>query len=143
VPLKQDTEYNTVFVHCSPEPMSDAIDACTHINQMPPGTPTGFPVAKFIGEQRPEFDTPFTEGLVTDLDAALVEQFLNITVAQGETVVQPNRMLDDGHGEAVAVGLWVGHGRSAYPDPVKATQPSDFMCMDAHLQHAMPHVNQL
>ena len=33
-------------------------------------------------------------------------------------------MLDDGYGETVAIRLGVGHGRSAYPNPVKATQPS-------------------
>jgi hypothetical protein len=38
-------------------------------------------------------------------------------------VVEPNGVLDDGHGEAVAVRFGVGHGGSAYPDPVKATQP--------------------
>jgi len=38
-------------------------------------------------------------------------------------VVQPNGVLDDGHGEAMAVGLGVGHRQSAYPEPVKATQP--------------------
>ncbi|UQN08289.1 hypothetical protein M1R55_16250 (plasmid) [Deinococcus sp. QL22] len=32
-------------------------------------------------------------------------------------------MLDDRHLEAVAEGLWVGQGGSAYPNPVKATQP--------------------
>jgi hypothetical protein len=38
-------------------------------------------------------------------------------------VVEPNGMLDDEHGETVAVRLGVGHGESAYPDPVNATQP--------------------
>ena len=50
-----------------------------------------------------------------DLNAALVQQFLNIAVTEWETVVQPNGVLDDVHGKAVAVGLDVSHGRSAYP----------------------------
>ena len=58
---------------------------------------------------------------MADLNAALVQQFLNVPVAQWEAVVEPNGVLDDGHGETVAVGLCVGHGQSAYPDPVKAT----------------------
>ena len=61
---------------------------------------------------------------MTHLDAALVEQFLNVSVTQGKAVVQPNGVLDDGHGETVAVRLGVGHGASAYPDLIKATQPS-------------------
>ena len=55
------------------EPVSDAIDARTHLVQMPPGTPPGFPVAKLFGEEGRELDTPFAQRLVTDLDAALVK----------------------------------------------------------------------
>ena len=60
---------------------------------------------------------------MTDLNAALVQQFLNIPVAEGEAVVQPHSVLNDGHWKAVAVGLGIGHGGSTYPEPVKATQP--------------------
>jgi hypothetical protein len=52
-----------------------------------------------------------------------VQQFLHVSVTQRKAVVEPNGMLDDEHGETVAVRLGVGHGESAYPDPVKATQP--------------------
>ena len=61
---------------------------------------------------------------MTDHDAAPVQQFLDVPVAQWEAVVQPDGVLDDELGETVAVGLEVGHGLSAYPDPIKATQPS-------------------
>jgi hypothetical protein len=40
-------------------------------------------------------------------------------------LVQPDGVLDDEHGETVAVGLGVGHSGSAYPNPIKATQPFD------------------
>ena len=50
----------------------------------------------------------------------LVQQFLDVPVAEREAVVQPDRVLDDGHRETVAVRLGVSHDRSAYPDPVKA-----------------------
>ena len=63
---------------------------------------------------------------MTDHDAAPVKQFLNIPVTQRKAVVQPDGVLDDGHRETVAVGLDVGHRQSAYPGPVKATQPSHF-----------------
>ena len=49
-----------------------------------------------------------------------MQQFLHISVTQRKAVVQPDRVLDDCHRETVAVGLGVGHGQSAYPDPVKA-----------------------
>ena len=62
-----------------------------------------------ICEQRAELDGPFAEGFVTDDHAALVQQFLNIPVAQRKTVIQPDSVLNDGHGKAVAVGLDVRH----------------------------------
>jgi hypothetical protein len=57
------------------------------------------------------------------LNAVLVQQFLDVPVTQRKAVVKPNGLLDDGHRETVAVGLGVGHEQSAYPDPLKATQP--------------------
>ena len=60
---------------------------------------------------------------MTDHHAALVQHFLNIPVAQRETVIQPDSVLNDGHGKAVAVGIDVRHRQSTYPEPVKATQP--------------------
>ena len=88
---------------------------------MPPGTPTGFPVAQSFCEQWTELDAPFAEGLVADLNAALVQQFLHVSVAERKMVVQPDRVLDDRYWETVAVRLGIGHVGSAYPSPIKAT----------------------
>ena len=63
---------------------------------------------------------------MANLNAALVQQFLDIPVTQGKVVVQPDGVLDDTHWETVAVRLGVGHGQSAYPDPVRATQSFRF-----------------
>ena len=53
-----------------------------------------------------------------------MEQFLDVPVTQRKAVIEPDGVLDDDHGETVAVWLDVSHGHSAYPDPIKATQPS-------------------
>ena len=68
--------------------MPDATDTRTYLVHMPPGTPTGFPVAQVFSEEGSEFDTPFAQGFVTDFNTALVQQFLNVPVAQGKAVVQ-------------------------------------------------------
>jgi len=60
---------------------------------------------------------------VTGQNAALVQHFLNVTVTERKTVVQSDSLLRDDRGKAVAVGLDVRYGWSAYPEPVKATQP--------------------
>ena len=78
VALQQNFEHEAVLVHRSPavkrararcsdqdEPVSDAIDARTHLVQMSPGTPSGFPVAKLFGKEGRELYAPFAEGLVT------------------------------------------------------------------------------
>ena len=91
-------------------------------------------MAQFFGEERSEFYAPFAEGFVTDLDAALVEQFLNVPVAQRKAMIKPDGVLDGDHGETVAVWFGVGHGQSDYPDPIKATQP--FRESDQPLSHS-------
>ena len=57
MPLKEDVEHETVLVYCSPQPMSDAIHARTHLVEMPPGTPSGFPVAQVFSDEGSELDT--------------------------------------------------------------------------------------
>jgi len=114
--------------------MPDAVNARTDLVQIPPGTPTGFPVAQVFSEERAEFHTPFADRFMADHNAAPVQQFLNVAVAQWEAVIEPDGLLDDGHGETVAVGFRVGHGESGYPNPFKATQPSKVLDLWAYEQ---------
>ena len=89
----------------------------THLVQESPRTPPGFPVA------RGELDVPLAPGFVTDEHAALVQHFLDGSVAEREAVIEPDSVLDNRHGKSVAVGFGIGHSGSAYPSPMKATQP--------------------
>ena len=107
MPLEENVEHEPVLVHGPPKPISNAVHACTPLVEMPPGTPTGFPVTQVFSEEGSELDAPLAEGLMTHLNAALLES---------------DGVLDDEHGETVVVRLGVGHGESAYPDLVKATQ---------------------
>jgi hypothetical protein len=90
---------------------------------MTPRTPTGFAVVRVFSGAGSEFDAPLAEGLMADPNAVLVQQFLHDLLLRGKKVVGPDGVLDDEHGEAVAVGLGVGHGRSAHLGPMKATRP--------------------
>ena len=71
-------------------------------------------MSQFLGEERCELDVPLAQGFVADLNAALLEEFLNVTLAEGEVVVEPESVLDDAQRETVAVRLAVSHGPSAY-----------------------------
>jgi len=44
MPLKEDIEYAPVLVHGPPKPVSNTLHSRTHLVEMPPETPLGFPV---------------------------------------------------------------------------------------------------
>jgi len=123
MPLKEDTLHEPTLVHGLPEPVSNAIDAGPHLVERPPGTPAGFPVAQIFREEVSEVHAPLAEGLVADLDTALVQHFLDISVTERKAVVEPEGMLDDGCWKTMAVGFRVSHGGSDSSQLVKATQP--------------------
>ena len=49
MPLEENVEHKTVLVHGPPKPVSNAVHTRTHLVEMPPGTPSGFPVASRRG----------------------------------------------------------------------------------------------
>jgi len=71
-------------------------------------------VTEFFSEEQGELDVPLAQRLVADLDTALLKEFLNVTLAQRETVVEPERVLDNAQWKSVAVGLAVRHRLPAY-----------------------------
>jgi len=93
--LQEKIQDRARVVDGPPQPEFFALDLDAHFIQEPPGTPTGFPVPQFFGEERSELDVPLAQGLVADLDATLLEELLNITLAQREAMIQPKSVLDD------------------------------------------------
>ena len=92
---------------------------------MPPGGDASVPGGEgALSEVVAERDAPGPDGLMRHGDASFQQQFLNIPIAEGEPVGQPNRVMDDHHRETVAVQFRVRHSELAYPDKVRATQPS-------------------
>lgn len=79
--MKENIENEAVLVPCPPEPVSDAVYRGAKLIRQPPETPTGFPVRYFFRKAGNELYAPLAEGLVADLNAALVEQFLDFPVA--------------------------------------------------------------
>ena len=51
----------------------------------------------------PKFQTPLADGLVGHVDAALEQDFLHVTVAQREAIIEPDAMADDLAREAVVL----------------------------------------
>lgn len=70
-------------------------------------------MAQFFGEEGCELDVPLAQRLVAELDATLLKEFLNKTLAQREVVIKPESVLDDARGKPMAVRPAVRHGPSA------------------------------
>lgn len=94
--------------------MFDPTNDNMHLIQMPPGTPSGFPVAQFLSEERSEFDVPLAKGFVTDVDSSFMKKLLNITLAKRKAVVQPQGIPNHAQWETVSIGFPVSHSSGAY-----------------------------
>lgn len=112
--LQENVEHGTLFIHCPPQPMFHSTNDNMHLIQMPPGTPSGFPVTQLLGQEWGELDVPLAEGFVADVNSSLMEKFLNITLAERKAVVQPQSVADDTQRETVSIGLLVNHSSLAY-----------------------------
>ena len=87
--LQEDVKHGALFIHRPPEPVFDSTNGNVHLIQMPPGTPTGFPVTSFLSQEWGEFDVPLAQGLVTDDHPALKQQLLHVSLAEREALIQP------------------------------------------------------
>ena len=115
--LQKNVQYSAMLVHGTPQPVLDALDLHADLVSVPTGTPTGFPFPQFPGDRWAEFLAPVTDGFMADLNSPLEKQLFNISVAEGEAMVEPDRVLNDALGETMAVGFHIiRHGRPAYPN---------------------------
>jgi hypothetical protein len=59
-------------------------------------------MAKFSGEQWPEFQNPSPHRFIGDIQTALREQILDVAIAERETDIEPNGVPDDRRRELMA-----------------------------------------
>ena len=107
--LKEDVEHASMFINRPPQPVFDPANDNMHFIQMPSGTPSGFPMAQFLSQERSEFDVPLTKGFVTDMNPSLVKQLLNVTLAEWKPVIEPQSIPNHAQWEAVSIGFAVSH----------------------------------
>ena len=112
--LEKYVEHSALIVHRSPKPMFDSTDDNVHFIKMPPGTPTGFPVTQLLGQEWGEFDVPLAERFMANVNTTLVKDLLNITLAEGESMVEPQGISDHAQRKTMTVGLPVRHSSRAY-----------------------------
>ena len=58
---------------------------------------------------------------MTDVNSSLMEQLLNVTLAERKAVVKPQSIPNHAQGEAVSIGLAVSHSLAAYQRLVART----------------------
>src|SRR5271155_6196096 len=61
-------------------------------------------------DQRAEFQHPAPHRFTRDVEPTLGQQFLHVSVAQGEAEIKPDRVLDDLGREAMAAIRKLNHG---------------------------------
>jgi hypothetical protein len=122
VPRLRDEAFQhlPLVVDGSPEVVPLAVDLHENLVKMPP------PVARLHaldaaladlgGEDRAEAVPPEPDRLVADLDAALVQQILDVPERERETDVHHHRQADDlGRRLEVLEGAGFGHGNATQP----------------------------
>jgi hypothetical protein len=101
--LHQNIEDVVVLVNRAPEVMALTINRQKDLVEMPfvPGPrPSAF---QPIGVILPKLATPLADRFVGHSDAALEQQLLGVTVAQGKPIVEPDTVADDFAGKAVVL----------------------------------------
>src|SRR5262252_82276 len=106
--LHEDIQHVIVLVDSAPKVMALPVDGQEHLVEVPFVAWLGAATLQPIRIILPKLQTPLADGLVGHVDAALEQEFLYITVAQREAIVEPDPVTDDFTGKAVvliAVGV--------------------------------------
>jgi hypothetical protein len=109
--LHQDIEYIVVLIHRPPQVMPHAVDGQKHPVEVSCVARSGLSMPQLIGILLPELAAPLADGFVGHVDATCDQELLHVTVAQGESIVEPDAVADDLDGKAVVVVASVGGGR--------------------------------
>src|SRR6201981_2438450 len=122
--LDQNVEDISVLVDRAPKIVLLAADPDEHLVHVPLVAGLWPPPLQRIGEDPAEAQTPLADALVADDDSTRRQDQLNISQAQAEAVIEPDRMLDDRGWEAKAA-IRVRRYRHAHslPRPGRSCQP--------------------
>ena len=91
----QDIQNIAILIHCSPEVKLLTLNLHEDFINMPSVTQSTPLTSDRAGVFRSKLETPEADGLVGDDDLAFSQQILDISKAQGESMVEPHGMADD------------------------------------------------
>ena len=100
--LNQDIQYLGLAVHRTPQIHPLPADRDKDLVEVPLAIWPRAQSRQFAGIGRPELLGPVTNSFIGHVDAALSKQILDIAVAERESEVQPDSVLDNGRWEAMS-----------------------------------------
>jgi hypothetical protein len=101
--LNEDVEHDAVLIHGTPKIVLHALDPDKHLVHVPLVSRPWSAASQAARECLAELLAPLTNRLMGDNDATFSLQQLNISQAEAEHVIQPDRVADDLGRKAVAV----------------------------------------
>jgi hypothetical protein len=100
--LHQHVEGFAFVIDGAPQEHFLSTDPHNHFVEMPSRSGCRSRLSKIVTEQPAELPGPAPDGLITDIDASLGHQVLNIPKTQDEPKVQPHRLADDASWKSMA-----------------------------------------
>ena len=100
--LDQHVEDLALVVNGPPEVHPLASNPDYHLVEVPASARPRTVTAQSSRDHRSEFQHPTPDGFIGDVEPPLGEEFLDVSIAQGEAQVEPDRMLDDRRRKAMA-----------------------------------------
>ena len=85
-------------------------DPDDHLIEVPSRARAWAALPQLACDQRAEFQHPAPHRFIRDLEPPLGEQFLHVSVAQGEAEIKPDRVLNDLGRKAMAAIRKLNHG---------------------------------
>jgi hypothetical protein len=98
----------------SPSLSTAAVDGDEHFVEMPPPVRPRPSSSQLARNDLAELQSPAADRLVGHIDATLGEHMLDVVVAQSEAEIEPDRVLNDLRGKAMAIVTDFSH-RSRLP----------------------------
>jgi hypothetical protein len=95
MPLNQDVDHVTILIHGTPQILLLAINPNENLIQVPVIAQSPLSSLQFPSIGRTELLTPLPDRLVRHDDSALGKKILDITEAQAEAMISPDRIADD------------------------------------------------
>ena len=118
--LNQEIQDFAFAVHGTPEKVPPSPDHHDHLVQVPSFGRSWPPTLNPPRICPAEFQDPSSNCLIREVETTLGKQVLNVPIAQRETAIQPDGMLDDDRRKAVTTVRYLAHSETLKHRPCRS-----------------------